>query len=54
MPHDDELDGCEADFAALAVPDEVADLLPLFPDGVASEAAAEAWRQIAAGALDGP
>ncbi len=34
---DDELDGCEIDFAAEADDEETAELRPLFPDGVAHD-----------------
>lgn len=43
---DDEIDGCELDFAEDAVDDETVDLLPLFPDGVADDRRAEEWREL--------
>lgn len=46
---DDELDGCELDFAEHAVDDETVGLLPLFPQGENTpdlEARAEEWRQV--------
>lgn len=43
---DDDLDGCELDFKLDAVDEETADLLPLFPDGVADPAKAEEWKQV--------
>lgn len=51
--HDDEIDGCELDFAEHAVDDETAELLPLFPHGTDTpdlEAKAAAWRELAGGA----
>lgn len=45
LEHDD-LDGCEIDFTPHAVDDEAADLLALFPDGVANPAKAEEWRGV--------
>lgn len=35
-PDNDELDGCELDFAAAAVDEDTTAFLPLFPDSVAS------------------
>lgn len=48
MPNedDDQLDGCELDFAADAVDDNTAALLPLFPTGEADEARAAEWRAL--------
>lgn len=43
---DDELDGCELNFAEDAVDDETAELLPLFPDGVADEEKARQWNEL--------
>ncbi len=44
---DDEIDGCELDFAEAAVDEDTAELLALFPDGVADEAKAAEWQIIA-------
>ena len=49
-PDDDLLDGCEVDFTADPDDDETAALRPLFPDGVADEGKADAWRELAGGA----
>lgn len=47
MPEeDDELDGCDIDFAEHADDEETAELRPLFPDG--DPAKAEEWRQVLA------
>lgn len=46
---DDELDGCDIDFAAEAVDDETAELLPLFPQGTDTpdlEAKAAEWEAV--------
>lgn len=53
---DDFLDGCDLDFTIDPDDDETAALRPLFPDGVADEAKAEEWRQLATaeeGSTDG-
>lgn len=48
-PHDvDDVDGCGLDFAADAVDDETASLLPLFPDSVPDDARAQGWRDLGA------
>lgn len=50
-PDDDDLDGCELDFAGVAVSDEEAELLPLFPQGADTpdlEAKAAEWREVLA------
>lgn len=43
-PDDDNLDGCDLDFAADPDDDETAALRPLFPDG--DPAAEAAWRAL--------
>jgi hypothetical protein len=48
-PDDDFLDGCDLDFTIDADDDETASLRPLFPNGVADEAKAAAWRELAGG-----
>lgn len=46
---DDELDGCDLDFAEAAVSDEEAEYLPLFPDGVPDEDKAREWQELFGG-----
>lgn len=49
---DDDLDACDIDFAAEAVTDEEAELLPLFPQGADTpdlEARAAEWREVLGG-----
>lgn len=48
-PDDDQLDGCEVDFAAHAVDDDTAAMLPLFPYGADTpdlDARAAEWREV--------
>jgi hypothetical protein len=49
---DDELDGCELDFTEDPNDDETAELLALFPDGVADPAKAAEWEALAKAAGD--
>lgn len=43
---DDLLDGCELDFEQFAVDEETQELLPLFPDGVATPEKVAEWQAV--------
>lgn len=43
---DDELDGCDIDYADYAVSDEEVEYLPLFPDGNADQNKASEWKEL--------
>lgn len=47
MPDDDELDGCDLDFAEAAEDQETAVLRQLFPDGQPDEGLAADYRALA-------
>lgn len=44
---DDEIDGCELDFEQFAVDEETQELLPLFPDGIATPEKVAEWQAVA-------
>jgi hypothetical protein len=49
MPNDDDLDGCELDFADAAEDDDTAELRPLFPAGEDDAGLAESYKALAGG-----